>query len=373
MSIPLARADRSGDPRSATGFRFAVLDAASPDDVRAWVALWRRWPGREVAAHPEYARLFARPGDRVVCLVGEDAGGGILFPLILRPLAAEPWSAPGERRVDAASPYGYGGPFAWAIGPELEEAFWRAHAGWCADERVVSTFVRLSLFPEQLAALPGGSEVRGPNIAVPLESGEDGLWRGYDTRVRKWIRVAQGSGLRVELDATGRRLGGFLAVYEHTMQRHGADDWYYFPRALFEAVVERLEGQFVFFHALSGEQVVSSDLVLCSAENVYYFLGGTLTDAFPHGPNYLVKHAVATWALGQGKRRYVLGGGYQPGDGVFRYKRGWARGGEVPFRVACLEHDAAACTALTALRAAHAAREGLSWSPRLGFFPPYRG
>ncbi|HET6437213.1 MAG TPA: GNAT family N-acetyltransferase [Anaeromyxobacter sp.] len=352
---------------------FSVLDAATPHGLAAWLELWRSWPGREVSAHPEYVRLFARPGDRVVCTVGRDAGGVTLFPLIVRPLAIEPWAAPGEGRQDAITPYGYGGPFSFGEGPRDHGAFWAAQAAWCAEERIVSTFARLSLFPEQLAPVPGRVEVRAPNIAVPLSGGEEELWRGYDTRVRRWIRVAQASGLQVEVDADGRRLDGFLAVYEHTMRRHGAEDWYFFPRGMFESLVARLPGQFAFFHALKDGEVVSSDLVLCSAENVYYFLGGTMSDAFSHGPNYLVKHAVARWAMGAGKRRYVLGGGYEPGDGVFRYKRGWARGGEVPFRVACLEHDAAGCRELRARRAAEAAARGEAWVPRAGFFPEYRG
>jgi hypothetical protein len=349
-----------------------VLDAAAPADAAAWLALWERWPGREVMAHPEYVRLFARPCDRAVCLVGVDGGGVTLFPLLLRPLAAEPWAGPGERRLDATTPYGYGGPFTWGEGARDHRAFWAAHAEWCADERIVTTFARLSLFPEQLAPIPGDVETRAPNIAVPLDGDEDALWRGYDTRVRRWIRVAEGTGLRVEVDPAGARLDGFLSVYEHTMRRHEADGWYYFPRSLFEGLAARLRGHLAFFHTLSGDQVVSSDLVLCSAENVYYFLGGTLTDAFPLGPNYLLKHAVARWALRQGKRRYVLGGGYQPGDGVFRYKRGWARHGELPFRTGRLEHDRAAVAELAARRAAFALGGGEGWSPRPGFFPVYR-
>ncbi|HYD42131.1 MAG TPA: GNAT family N-acetyltransferase [Anaeromyxobacter sp.] len=368
-SLATASSDAARGPTAErAAARFAVLDAANPADAAIWLDRWRRWPGREVSAHPAYARLFARPFDRTVCLLGEDAGGAILFPLLLRPLAAEPWARAGEARWDAISPYGYGGPYAW--GTPDAKAFWQRHAEWCADARVVSTFVRLSLFPDQLARLPDGVEERAPNIAIPLEGDAEALWRGYDTRVRKWIRVAEGAGLRVERDDAGARLDGFIAVYEHTMKRHEAGDWYYFPRALFEAIRDGLHGQYTFFHTLSGDQVVSSDLVLVSAEHVYYFLGGTLTDAFPLGPNYLLKHAVATWAQGLGKRRYVLGGGYQPGDGVYRYKRGWARHGEVPFRVARWTHDAGASAELLAQRASHG---GASWSPAAGFFPPYRG
>ncbi len=352
--------------------RMRVLDAASPGDLAGWIDLWRRWPEREVMAHPEYARLFARPCDRIICVAGEDSGGGILFPLIVRPIAAEPWARAGERRLDAITPYGYGGPFAWGTGLRADEPFWEAHEAWCRDERIVSTFARLSVFPEQLAPVPGRVEVRAPNVVVPLSGGADAIWRGYETRVRKWVGVAERAGLEVVRDDGGELLDSFVDVYSHTMQRNGADPWYFFPRAFFEAIVERLSGQFSFFHALRQGEVVSSDLVLCSERHVYYFLGGTLENAFPLGPSYLLKHRIASWASAAGKRSYVLGGGYSPNDTLLRYKRGFARAGEVPFRVASMIHDEGAVRELAEARAEHSARARATWTPRPGYFPPYR-
>jgi len=351
--------------------RFAVLDAGSDRDLARWIALWEGWPAREPWAHPEYAQLFARPADRVVCAAGEDDGGAILMPLILRPLSAEPWAPAGEPRLDATSPYGYGGPFAWGAGPRDDRAFWGAYEAWCRDERVVATFLRLSLFPEQLAALPGGTEGRLQNIVVPLTTPE-ALWKGYEGKVRRWVGVAERAGLTVEVDLTGARLADFQRIYAHTMERNGADAWYFFPRTFFARLTERLPGQYAFFHALSGGEVVSSDLLLCSPEHVYYFLGGTHADAFPLGPNYLLKHRIASWALAQGKKRYVLGGGYAAGDGLFRYKRAYARHGAVLFSVASFVHDQRGCGELAAQRAHFAAAAGTLWSPRPGFFPLYR-
>jgi hypothetical protein len=351
---------------------FRTLDASRPDDLAEWLRLWRSWPAREIQAHPEYARLFARPCDRVVCAAGELAGGTILFPLLLRPLAAEPWAREGERRLDAVTPYGYGGPYAWGDAARGDDAFWRAYAAWCRDERVVSTFARLSLFEDQLARLPVPAEVRAPNVVVPLGEGPEALWQGYEGKVRKWVRLAQDAGLEVEVDREGARVDAFTSVYVHTMERRHADAWYFFPRAFFRALVENLRGHFAFFCTLRGGEVVSSDLVLSSAENVYYFLGGTHADAFDSGPNYLLKHNVALWAIGEGKKRYVLGGGYEPNDGLYRYKRAWARRGEVPFKVAALVHDALGYGELAAARAAFEARQGAPWTPRPGFFPGYR-
>lgn len=352
--------------------RYQVLDAAVPGDLAVWLDRWESWPHREIQGHPEYVRLFARPCDRVVCAMGEDAGGTILFPLVVRPIGAEPWAAEGDDRCDATTPYGYGGPYAWGRGGRDDARFWRAHEAFCREARIVTTFARLGLFPAAIPSIPGDVATVAPNVVVPLAGTEESLWRGYEPRVRKWVNVARSAGLDVEIDPEGARLDAFASVYAHTMERNGAVPWYHFPRTFFEAIRDRLRGHFVLFHTLRGAEVVSSDLVLLSARSAYYFLGGTLSETFSLGPNYLLKHRIALWAMSAGKTGYVLGGGYLPGDGLYRYKRGWARGGEVPFRVARLVHDEAALRELAAVRAANAARTGTRWEPRPGFFPVYR-
>jgi hypothetical protein len=353
--------------------RFRVLDAGTPDGLAEWIERWRRWPAREVMAHPGYARLFARPCDRVVAALGEDEGGSTLFPLVLRPLAVEHWTLSGEGRWDAVTPYGYGGPFSWGPGPRDHGAFWREHAAWALETRLVSTFARLSLFGEHLAPTPGRVEVVATNFVVPLEGGTAAVWRGYEQKVRRWVRRAEAGGCEVEVDRDGRRLDAFLAIYTHTMLRRGAADWYFFPRSFFEAIIDGLRGQFAFFFTVSRGEPISADLVLCSAEHVTFFLGGTLAHTFPLGANYLLKHRVAEWAIAEGKRWYVLGGGHEGEDGLFRYKRAFARRGGVPFRVACLVHDERGYHELVRARAAFAERTGAAWAPRSGFFPSYRG
>lgn len=352
--------------------RLEALDAGTPDGSASWRRLWDSWPEREPFAHPEYARLFARPGDRVAALSFEAPGRRVLFPLILRPLAAEPWAAAGEARWDATTPYGYGGPYAWGPETAADARFWEAFGAWCRRERVVSAFARLSLFPGQLASVPGGGETRLANVVVPLEGGPEAVWAGYESKVRKWVKTAEAAGLTAETDLAGDRLQDFFAVYTSTMTRHAASSFYFFPLEFFRALVERLPGCFAFFHTLHAGRVVSSDLVLLSRDYAYYFLGGTLEEAFDLGPNYLLKSHIARWACAQGKKGYVLGGGVQEGDGLYRYKRAYTRKGETPFKVACLVQDEPACRELEARRAAFEAAAGKPWTPRPLYFPPYR-
>jgi hypothetical protein len=322
-------------------------------------------------AHPKYVALFARSCDRVVCAAGDNDGGAVLFPLILRPLAAEPWADPGEARWDATSPYGYGGPFAWGQGRD-DQAYWDAYREFCQEGRIVTTFARLPLFADELPALPEPAEELGPNVVIPLAGGREGIWKGYETKVRRWVRIAQEAGIEVEVDHEARRLDDFLAVYGHTMERHEAEAFYRFPRAFFEQLAAGLAGHYAFFHALLDGRSVSSDLVLLSARRGYFFLGGTLQEAFAVGPNYLLKHRIAEWSADAGLETLVLGGGHPRSEGLLRYKRAFARHGELPFRVASLVHDPSACQELAQRRAAAAAQAGEAWAPRPGFFPAYR-
>lgn len=355
--------------------RFRVLEAAVAEERAAWLDAWSRWPEREPMAHPDYVALFARDGDRAVAALGEDGDGAILLPLVLRPLAAEPWAAPGEEAWDATTPYGYGGPFTLGEAPPDAAAFWRAYDAFCREARVATTFARLSLFEDGSAvgpAVPGRVEERCRNVVVPLAGGAGGVRQAYDRDVRRRLRVAERQGLAVEIDRAGARLDAFCEIYAHTMARRGAAAWYRFPRAFFERLLAALPGQVVLVHALAGGRVVSSELALASARHVYAFLGGTDASAFRLYPNEAVRDATAAWAAAEGKAAYVLGGGKDGEDGVLRHKLLFApREGIVPFRTACLVHDEVAALRLARRREEAEARAG-GWAPRPGFFPIYR-
>src|ERR1035437_830753 len=350
---------------------FLVLDAAVPAEYARWCALWARCPGREVAATPAYACLSARPEERVIGVSPGLPDGGILFPLILRPLSVQPWASPSEDGWDSVTPYGYGGAFAWNCDAEVQRQYWAAFSEWTKKERVVCTFARLSLFPEQLAQLPVPSVADRKNVIRTLQVEPEVLWRDYAHKVRKNVSRARRESVEIRLDEHGNDLGAFFEIYKSTLDRRGAAVGYYFERGFFEELLRRLPGQAVFFDAFAGGRIVCSELVLVSAYHIYSFLGGTLAEFFPLRPNDLLKHQVIAWGRAQGKHAFVLGGGYQDSDGIFEYKLAFAPTGASTFRVVRWTHDPGRYASLVARRADWESGQR-NWTPRLGFFPEYR-
>lgn len=351
--------------------RFAVLDAKDPVERRQWLEAWDEWPAREPSAHPAYVELFAAEPDQALCALLRTDGGAILYPFVLRPLGALPWAA-GEDGGDVTTPYGYGGAFHWgrtAATRSGADEFWAAYGAWARERAVVSSFARLSLFPEEILPFPGTVRDVQRNIVRPLDPDDDALWMDYEHKVRKNVKRARTEGVTTTVDLAGEQMPLFADLYLETMARRDASASYRFDLAFFEALAAHLRGSYALFFAHAGGVAVSAELVLLSPTHAYSFLGGTRAAAFPLRPNDLLKHEIIRWARETGRTHFVLGGGFRPDDGIFRYKRAFAPRGEVMFRVGEWTHDVDRYGDLVAKRAAAEP----AWTPESGFYPAYRG
>jgi CelD/BcsL family acetyltransferase involved in cellulose biosynthesis len=329
-----------------------------------WERLWRG-TGREPFAHPEFGRIFAGAEQEAVAVCWEDDGGQVLLPLQLRGLPDHVASALGDDTWrDATSPYGYGGPF---VGGEPDlAAFWGACLGWMREAQVLAGFVRGSV----VGSAAAGPELVGvrsvplsENVVVGLDSDPEERWRRYEHKVRKNVKKALRHGLTTVVTPTFTDVTGFTDVYAGTMDRRSAADFYRFDEAFFRQLAEALpDSHWVADTRDEDGVLVSTELVLVSDRHCYSFLGGTRKEAFSMSPNDLLKHAVIDHAAEAGLLGYVLGGGYAPGDGIFRYKKAFDPTGVVPFNgiqvVADQQTYDAACLAVDA--------------PDGSFFPRYR-
>ncbi|WP_431974446.1 GNAT family N-acetyltransferase [Micromonospora haikouensis] len=351
--------------------KLEIWDARREADAARWRAVHERWEAREVFAHPSYVRLFAGERDEPLAAYARTEHGFVLLPFVLRTVGPSA-GADGPEYRDVISPYGYAGAFHHRAGEVEAKEFWAAYDRFCTSRRVVSEVTRLSLFEGQRLAHPGLAIRTFPNVVRDLRAPEDQMWREFAHKVRKNVKKAQRSGVTVQVDTEGTRLDDFLRIYRATMDRRSAAAHYYFSRGFFTTLVTELPGQFAFFHALHEGRVVSTELVLTSARHLYSYLGGTEESAFELRPNDLIKYEICRWGKATGRTHFVLGGGYQPDDGIFRYKRAFAPHGVVDYQLGTRVVHPDAYQELCATHLAEGRRRIPSWAPGDDFFPQYR-
>ena len=352
--------------------KLEILNSADPAQHRKWIEIWESWAGHEIYAHPNYVNLYIKDSEESIALYLKTNAGGVLFPLIKRNLSLEEWVGCKVDFYDVISPYGYGGAFGWGDGLNFQTEFWEMYQQWCLQNKVVSTFVRLSLFSEQVLMPLDETESPYGNIVRSLNLEADEIFYDYKHAVRKNIKRAIKSGLSVAVDDDGFLLEDFLRIYYSTMERVDASIGYYFPKTFFENIMASLPESFVFFHVLHEGTVISSELVLVSDCNIYSFLGGADPEYSNMRPNNFLKHEIIKWGKEHGKINFVLGGGYHKDDGIFRYKQQMAPNGELPFYTFKSIHCDSAYDQLILMRKSWETSQGREWQAAAGFFPSYR-
>jgi hypothetical protein len=248
---------------------------------------------------------------------------------------------------DVISPYGYGGP----TGP----GFWDAYEDWARERGVVSTFVRFHPLLANQQGAPIHVEQLAPTVAWRLGDDRD-LLAGLHFKHRNKVRKAENAGATVT-QADG--LGGFVELYEDTMRRIDADDFYLFEPAYWERLGEL---PLVRFDAAIDGEVVASALCLPSLPWLHYHLSGTTDTGRSTGSSTLVLLEAARWAQEQGYERFHLGGGLGgKADSLHHFKARFDPEGLVEAAVGKAIHDQDAYRELSGGEAGYD-----------GFFPAYR-
>lgn len=369
---------------------YSALATSDP----AWAGLLRRLPPAQADVHflPGYARIYERTyGVEAGLSVWSEGEHFAAMPFILRPLDALPFLKEQGRMgfLDAATPYGYGGPVFRAEGPEhareLVARLDRAHLEHLAGRGAATEF--LCLHPllanhEPLLALGLPAEPRKRVAVADLLPDEAALWAGLNRGNKSSINKARRAGVRVErAEPTPELLALFESMYRATMARQGAAERWLFPDGYFARCAEELGPGCLFFLARTADgRAASCFQVLLHGPTAYYHFAGTDEAFFHLRPNNLLMWEVMLACKALGCAALHLGGGVSEdeGDSLMRYKLGFTRRTEVLHTLGRVVR-ADVYEELCGLKRGHERRtlgpeqaRALDASPGGGYFPLYR-
>jgi len=175
---------------------------------------------------------------------------------------------------------------------------------------------------------------------------------------RRVVRKALAAGIEATAQLSPESLAGFVALYERTMERQEAGDFYYFPPPYWRALETSLRDHVILFEAGDDAKL----LCLHAPPWLHYHLGASSDAGRKLGASSLLFLEAARWAQELGYTRFHLGGGVGGApDSLHEFKLRFDPGGEVEAAIGKAIHDEAAYRRLAGPGA------GLD-----GFFPAYR-
>jgi FemAB-related protein (PEP-CTERM system-associated) len=276
-----------------------AAEAADRESIRAFV---HSHPEAEPFQLPEWVEAVeAACGHRAHILVAEDERGRLAGLLPLTELRSRLF---GSAFVSAG--------FAVGGGVLGEGADALAQAAWALARRSGCATVEL-----RGGHLPEGWERREgvyASFARDLPKDEKAVLATIPRKQRAEVRRALGFGLEVTI---GRDLDSHYRVYSESVRNLGTP---VFPRALFEAMVDRLDCDILTISR--GGEPLASVLTFYFQGTAYPYWGGGTAEARSARANELMYYELMRHSIRRGCTRFDFGRS-KLGTGAFSFKKNW--------------------------------------------------
>lgn len=227
---------------------------------------------------------------------------------------------------DFSTPYGYGG---WILeGKGCHSALYAAYVDWCVKNNIVSEFVRFHPILANHIYADGFYEVipLGNTIAMDLSSSEV-IWENLTSRNRNMIRKAQKSGVRIFNGCSTVLYDTFREIYNITMDKNDADEYYYFSSDFYRSILNDLSQNARLFYAEKDGEIIAASIFLWANDRMNYHLSGSKRNFQNIAPCNLLLYEAAFWGSVNGYKTLHLGGGVGSGeDSLFAFKKSFYRG-----------------------------------------------
>lgn len=270
-----------------------------------------------------------------------------------------------EELYDLITPYGYGG---WLLdGDGDTDALMAAYDSWCLENRIVAEFVRFHPVLNNQEPVRKYYRVEGLGATIAMDlSSEQTIWDNLTSKNRNMVRKAQKNGLSVFRANSPEIYEQFRQIYNATMDKDHADDYYYFGDAYYQSLRQDLCGNAqVFYTQTEDGQVAAAAIMLGANGRLNYHLSGSRMELQRLAPTNLLLFEAARWGAENGYRTFHLGGGLGAReDSLLAFKKAFYRGEPCRYHIGKRIVDPDTYEMLLRLRG-QSVEEG-------GFFPAYR-
>lgn len=270
---------------------------------------------------------------------------------------------PEGQYYDFATPYGYGG---WIIEGEETDKLFETYQKWAENNQIISEFVRFHPMVKNHEACSLFYDViqLGEVVHMELKSPET-IWENIISKNRNMIRKAIKNDIKIYNGRFPDIFEKFRLIYNGTMDKDHAEDYYYFEPEFYMSVLNDLSKNAQVFWAEKDGSVIAASIMLHANGYINYHLSGSVREYSSLAPTNLLLYEVALWGLANGYKTLYLGGGVgSEEDSLFKFKRAFFKGELNSFYIGKKIINQEKYDELLTMR---------KEIENLGYFPKYRG
>jgi len=285
---------------------------------------------RDIYFTEEYTKLYENRESQIECVVCTENGRCAIMPFVKRPIPANLLTgSENETYYDMETPYGYGG-FISNTNIEWTKSAINAAVDYLKRKNYICSFIRFCPLlnnAEYCRDLFTVIDDR-KTIAIDTASDIDAIWmQQISSKHRNIIRKAEKNGLIFESDYEFHYLPDFIELYNSTMKRLSADDFYFFPEDYYAKFKNTLKEKSFLGVVKLCDEIVASAMFMYTNVYGHYHLAGSNPDGTKLGANNFMLWNVAKEMNKLGIKEFHLGGGTDGNseNSLFKFKSSFSK------------------------------------------------
>ncbi|TSJ62552.1 GNAT family N-acetyltransferase [Allobacillus sp. SKP2-8] len=316
------------------------LSVITTNEDEKWDEIVKSFKDYDVYYLSGYTKGFAIHGDGEPTLFyyeGKDFKA--MNVVMIRDIASDVRFAgkiPKNTYFDMATPYGYGGfLIEGKVSKYSLQKFNEEYSLKCQEEGVISEFVRFHPVLNNSELLDDIYDITslGRTITIELSSKEQ-IWNDITSKNRNVIRKAIKSGVSIYWGRDRKLFEEFIDLYNATMDKDNAKDYYYFDKVFYESILNDLKYNSMIFYAMYEGKVIAMSMILYSNQQIHYHLSASDRKYQHLAPTNLLLYEAACWGCENGYKTFHLGGGLgSKEDGLFKFKKAFNRNSDSTFSI----------------------------------------
>lgn len=272
----------------------------------------------------EYMKLYETDSEKALCFVYQEDDSIMLFPFLRRAFEYK-----GNTYFDFETAYGYGGPVSNDHSESFMEEALQAMVIKASEENYVCGFVRFHPLLENWDSFNkvGRLIMDRKTIAINLTGGIEATWMNeIHTKNRNVIKKGEKNGLEFIVDNDFTYLKEFEELYNSTLDKLEADDFYYFDPRYYDQLKDTIKNRFLGIVKYEGK-VVAGAIFFYQLPYGHYHLAGSDKASLKLSPNNFLLWGAAKELTNRGVEHLHLGGGTDGTEenSLYLYKRKFSK------------------------------------------------
>lgn len=275
---------------------------------------------RDIYYYEEYVKLYEEKTSKALCAVCYDDDFVLLMPYIRKEI---------DGYYDFETAYGYGGPITNSNNTEWVELAIDEMAILFKKEKYICGFIRFHSLLENVKICEKHMTTffDRNTVAIKTDQTEEEIWATQIiSKNRNMIRKAEKNGLEYKAEYDFASIDEFVQLYNATMSRLEAEDFYFFDDQYYKAFVENFKDKAFLGTVRKDGELICAALFMYFGDYGHYHLEGS-----NHAYSSLAANNLLLWKTSLelrklGVKEFHLGGGYNsaPDNSLLKFKKSFS-------------------------------------------------